>query len=32
MVVRGCVKTCMSEERAALFSLFAFPDSGRQCF
>ena len=29
---RGCVKTCTSEERAALFSLLSFPHSGRQCF
>ena len=29
---RGCVKTCTSEERAALFSLLSFPRSGRQCF
>src|SRR5262249_46854517 len=28
---RGCVKTCMSQERAALFSLLSFPDGGRQC-
>src|SRR5262249_3005228 len=30
-LARGCVKTCMSQERAALFSLLSFPDGGRQC-
>src|SRR5215472_5371486 len=29
---RGCVKTCTSEERVALFSLLSFPHSGRQFF
>ena len=28
----GCVKTCTSEERAALFSLLPLPYSDRQCF
>jgi hypothetical protein len=32
LTTEGCVKTCTSEERAALSSLLSFPHSGRQCF
>ena len=31
-LARGRVKTCATRERAALFSLWPFSDSGRQCF